>query len=257
MLAAAAAAHSAAGSAQRFDGPLAEAISAGRSVVAVVEVAGTPRAVTGPGGAAERWSVPVVTQEVSTGGVRIRTHTPLVVMGGRDWGPVVPGQTVRAAGTLRPAEPGRTEAGNLVASTSPARSTAGPVLQETARELRGRFVAAASFLEPDARGLLPGMVTGDTSALDQGLGNAMKVVGMTHLTAVSGANYESPHGLTTKCCEVGNLRLENRDAPSPQSKPCRQDPPDSGSAIAAACQAHAMLLVARDIGCLGRPVDDR
>ncbi|WP_285242962.1 ComEC/Rec2 family competence protein [Pseudarthrobacter sp. fls2-241-R2A-127] len=188
MLAAAAAAHSAAGSGQRFDGPLAEAITAGRSVVAVVEVAGSPRAVTGPGGAAERWSVPVVTLEVSTGGVRIRTRAPLVVMGGRDWGSVVPGQTLRAAGTLRPAEPGRTEAGNLAASTAPARSTAGPVLQATARELRSRFVSAASFLEPDARGLLPGMVTGDTSALDEGLGNAMKAVGMTHLTAVSGAN---------------------------------------------------------------------
>lgn len=188
MLAAAAAAHSAAGSAQRFDGPLAEAITAGRSVVAIVEVAGSPRAVTGPGGAAERWSVPVVTQEVSTGGVRIRTRAPLVVMGGQDWGSVVPGQTLRAAGKLRPAEPGRTEAGDLAASTAPARSTAGPVLQESARQLRGRFVSAASFLEPDARGLLPGMVTGDTSALDQGLANAMKLVGMTHLTAVSGAN---------------------------------------------------------------------
>jgi competence protein ComEC len=32
------------------------------------------------------------------------------------------------------------------------------------------------------------MVTGDTSALDEGLNNAMKAVGMTHLTAVSGAN---------------------------------------------------------------------
>ncbi|MGO4237947.1 ComEC/Rec2 family competence protein [Pseudarthrobacter sp. YAF2] len=188
ILAAAAAAHSAAGSAQRFDGPLAEAITAGRSVVAIVEVAGSPRAVTGPGGAAERWSVPVVTQEVSTGGVRIRTRAPLVVMGGQDWGSVVPGQTLRAAGKLRPAEPGRTEAGNLAASTAPARSTAGPILQESARELRGRLVSAASFLEPDARGLLPGMVTGDTSALDQGLANAMKLVGMTHLTAVSGAN---------------------------------------------------------------------
>ncbi|RAX17959.1 ComEC/Rec2 family competence protein [Pseudarthrobacter sp. AG30] len=188
MLAAAAAAQSAAGSAQRFDGPLAEAIAAGRSVVAIVEVAGSPRAVTGPGGAAERWSVPVVTQEVSTGGARIRTHAPLVVMGGQDWGSLVPGQTVRAAGTLRPAEPGRTEAGSLAASTAPARTTAGPVLQEAAREFRDRFVSAASFLEPDARGLLPGMVTGDTSALDQGLGNAMKAVGMTHLTAVSGAN---------------------------------------------------------------------
>jgi competence protein ComEC len=32
------------------------------------------------------------------------------------------------------------------------------------------------------------MVTGDTSALDEGLNAAMKSVGMTHLTAVSGAN---------------------------------------------------------------------
>jgi competence protein ComEC len=32
------------------------------------------------------------------------------------------------------------------------------------------------------------MVTGDTSALDEGLKMAMKTVGMTHLTAVSGAN---------------------------------------------------------------------
>ena len=32
------------------------------------------------------------------------------------------------------------------------------------------------------------MVTGDTSALDEGLNAAMKAVGMTHLTAVSGAN---------------------------------------------------------------------
>jgi competence protein ComEC len=32
------------------------------------------------------------------------------------------------------------------------------------------------------------MVTGDTSALDEGLNAAMKTVGMTHLTAVSGAN---------------------------------------------------------------------
>ena len=44
------------------------------------------------------------------------------------------------------------------------------------------------FLAPDPRGLLPGMVTGDTSALDEGLNAAMKTVGMTHLTAVSGAN---------------------------------------------------------------------
>ncbi|BAS09101.1 comE operon protein 3 [Arthrobacter sp. Hiyo4] len=57
-----------------------------------------------------------------------------------------------------------------------------------AKDLRVRYVSAASFLAADPAGLLPGMVTGDTSALDEGLNAAMKTVGMTHLTAVSGAN---------------------------------------------------------------------
>ncbi|WP_285246143.1 ComEC/Rec2 family competence protein [Pseudarthrobacter sp. efr-133-R2A-89] len=205
MLAAAAAAHSAAGSTQRFDGPVAEAAAAGDSVVAVAEVTGSPRPVSGHGGAGERWSVPITTLEVSTNGVRLRTRVPLVVMGGREWGSVVPGQTLRAAGKLRPADPGRTEAGSLAAATAPRPATEGPALQGGAKELRTRFVSAASFLEPDARGLLPGMVTGDTSALDQGLGNAMKTVGMTHLTAVSGANCSLVLGALLLVCRLFRL----------------------------------------------------
>lgn len=188
MLAAAAAAHSATSSSQRFDGPLAGAVNAGKSAVVVVEVAGNPRAMAGPGGSSGRWSVPVWTQELTTGGMLVRTRACLTVMGGQGWGTVVPGQTLRASGKLRPAEPGEQEAGTLAASTAPLKATGGSALEGSARELRGRFVSASAFLDPDARGLLPGMVTGDTSALDEGLDNAMKAVGMTHLTAVSGAN---------------------------------------------------------------------
>ena len=188
MLAAAAAAHSATASSQRFDGPLSEAVAAGKSVVAVVEVAGNPRALGGPVGATGRWSVPVWTQEVTTGGVLVRTRARLLIMGGQGWDQVVPGQVLRATGKLRPVEPGEQEAGNLAASAAPGKATRGSLLDGGARELRGRFVSASAFLAPDARGLLPGMVTGDTSALDEGLNNAMKTVGMTHLTAVSGAN---------------------------------------------------------------------
>ena len=194
LLAAAGAAHSATASSQRSTGPLAEAVAAGKSAVAVVEVAGNPRAIGGRGGSGERWSVPVLTREVTTGGVLLRVRARLVVMGGEGWGNVVPGQTLRATGKLRPPEPGGQEAGNLNASTGPRNASGSPLLDNAslleagARELRGRFVAASAFLPPDARGLLPGMVTGDTSALDEGLGNAMKAVGMTHLTAVSGAN---------------------------------------------------------------------
>lgn len=162
----------------------------GKSVVAVAEVAGAPRALAVPGqaGQSERWSVPVWTQDISTGGVLLRTRARLVVMGGRDWGMLVPGQLVRTAGKLRPPDPGREEAGILTASAAPGRSHESPLLQGSAKELRERFVAAASFLAPDPASLLPGMVTGDTSMLDEGLNSAMKSVGMTHLTAVSGAN---------------------------------------------------------------------
>ncbi len=201
MLAAAVAAHSAVASSQRHDGPLAEAVASGKSVVAVLEITGSPRALTLPGqaGTPERWSVPARTEEVTVSGNVIRTRAELVVMGGRGWNNVVPGQLVRTAGKLRPPEAGQQEAAILAASMAPgavaagdanadADSGAGPIWQVVAKELRGRYVAAARFLAADPRGLLPGMVTGDTSALDEGLNAAMKTVGMTHLTAVSGAN---------------------------------------------------------------------
>ncbi|MGX1160894.1 competence protein ComEC [Arthrobacter sp. SLBN-100] len=207
LLAATAAAHSAVASTQRHEGPLAAAISSGKSVVAVVEVAGAPRALNPPNqaGTPARWSVAVWTRDVSTGGVLLRTRAQLLVTGGGAWGTVVPGQLVRAAGKLRPADPGREEAGMLTASSGPGKATGSPVLQESAKELRERFVAAVAFLAPDPRGLLPGMVTGDTSALDEGLETAMKSVGMTHLTAVSGANCSLVLGALLLACRRFHL----------------------------------------------------
>nr|WP_276610866.1 ComEC/Rec2 family competence protein [Kineococcus siccus] len=48
--------------------------------------------------------------------------------------------------------------------------------------------AACAGLPADARGLLPGLVVGDTSLLPPDLEAAMRAVGLTHLTAVSGSN---------------------------------------------------------------------
>lgn len=190
LLATAAAGHSAVASSQRHDGPLAEAVKAGKSVVAVLEVAGSPRALApaGKAGTPARWSVPATTVEITAGGNVVRARAQLVVMGGGDWGRLIPGQMVRTTGKLKAAEAGRPEAGVLAASSTPVALSAAPDWQQAARELRGRYVSAAAFLAADPRGLLPGMVTGDTSALDEGLNTAMKAVGMTHLTAVSGAN---------------------------------------------------------------------
>ncbi|MGM9470690.1 ComEC/Rec2 family competence protein [Pseudarthrobacter sp. YS3] len=192
VLAAAAASHSAVSSSQRNDGPLADAVNSGKSVVAIVEVTGSPRALSGAAGRPGRWSVPVRTEEVTVGGQIVRTRAMFVVTGGRGWENLVPGQVVRTAGKLKSPDPGQEEAAVLAASLPPvARGGAGAVgrgWEVTASELRGRYVSSAAFLAADPAGLLPGMVTGDTSALDEGLTAAMKAVGMTHLTAVSGAN---------------------------------------------------------------------
>ncbi|HET7138796.1 MAG TPA: ComEC/Rec2 family competence protein [Arthrobacter sp.] len=208
VLAATAAAHSAVSASQRHDGPFAEAVAAGKSVVAILEITGSPRAMAVPGnaGTPARWSVAARTEEVTVHGRIIRTRATVVVMGGNGWGSLVPGQVIRTAGKLKPPDPGQQEAAVMSASVPPRNSIddAGPGAgvddaagnddrdapgwQLVAKDLRGRYVSAASFLAADPAGLLPGMVTGDTSALDEGLNAAMKTVGMTHLTAVSGAN---------------------------------------------------------------------
>jgi competence protein ComEC len=71
------------------------------------------------------------------------------------------------------------------------RTTAGPAgaVQRIAHAVRDRFAAAARHVLPaDQAAMLPGLVLGDTSAVSAATGREFKAAGMTHLTAVSGAN---------------------------------------------------------------------
>ena len=189
ILAAAAASHSAVAASQKHDGAVAGAAGARSGVVVEAEVAGVPRQLKVPGrSGSDRWAVPVTASVIIANGSLIRADAELLIMGGGDWEQVVPGERIRTTGKLRPAEDGQTQAGILSASTGPATTIAPSAWQEGPGALRSGFAAAAGWIDGDARGLLPGMVTGDTSFLDDQLESAMKTVGMTHLTAVSGAN---------------------------------------------------------------------
>ena len=57
-----------------------------------------------------------------------------------------------------------------------------------ASRLRADFSSAAGRLPGDGGNLLPGLVVGDTAAVDERLDAALKQSSLTHLTAVSGAN---------------------------------------------------------------------
>ena len=190
MLAAASTAHSAVASAQRSDEHLAGLITGRASVVAEAELTGAPRALKtpGPSGRAERWAVPAVVRSLTSGGRVARARLPVVIIGGPEWEDTGTGQLIRVTGKLRPPDAGRVEAAILTASSPPARLAAALEWQRAPAALGKRFASASAWLTPDARGLLPGMVTGDTGGLSEDLETAMKTVGLTHLTAVSGAN---------------------------------------------------------------------
>lgn len=190
LLSAAAGGHAAVDSSRRHDGAVAAAAAAHAAVVAEVEVTGAPRGLRTPGrsGLADRWAVPAALIEMNVASNRVRASVKLLVIGGAGWEHAVPGQRLRTTGKLKPAAQGQAEAAVLSASSAPLPlGTPGP-WQSGPGELRGHFTTAAGQFGGDARGLLPGMVTGDTGSLDAELEVAMKSVGMTHLTAVSGAN---------------------------------------------------------------------
>lgn len=190
LLAAAAAVHTAADSSMGHAGAVAAAAAAETAVAADVEITGAPRRLKTPArsGLADRWAVPVTLIEMTFDSRRVRAPARLLVMGGADWEQATTGQRVRTTGKLRTPGPGQAEAAVLSASSTPL--VVGPPgpWQRGPADLRSRFTHAAEQFDGDARGLLPGMVTGDTSSLDAELDTAMKSVGMTHLTAVSGAN---------------------------------------------------------------------
>ncbi|PNH84376.1 competence protein ComEC [Arthrobacter sp. AFG20] len=190
MLAAASTAHSAVSSAQRHDEQVAGLIAAHSSAVAEAEITGAPRALKtpGPSGRAERWAVAAVLRSLTSGGQVMHAHLPVVIIGGQEWQRTGTGQLLRVTGRLRPPDPGRVEAAIVTASSPPVRLAASQDWQQVPAGLGKRFASAAAWLAPDARGLLPGMVTGDTGGLSEELETAMKTVGLTHLTAVSGAN---------------------------------------------------------------------
>lgn len=190
LLAGAVAGHSAGASTQRHDAALADAIATKAAVTAELTVEASPRRLAGPAnsGAGDRWATNVTAHSLTAKGNVIKASAQLLVMGGDEWQHVQAGQRLRTTGKLRSPEGGQAEAA-ILSGTSPPTvlAPAGP-WNEGPGALRDLFRESSSSLPGDSKGLLPGMVTGDTSGLDEELNAAMKTVGLTHLTAVSGAN---------------------------------------------------------------------
>ncbi|MDW4906093.1 ComEC/Rec2 family competence protein [Streptomyces sp. ADMS] len=108
------------------------------------------------------------------------------------WLTLLPSTRLRVTGRLVPALTG----GDRVAAVLRVRDRAAPEVvrdpsaaQRFAGRLRAGLRDATDGLPADARALLPGLVVGDTSRVTPGLDEAFKETDLTHLMAVSGANF--------------------------------------------------------------------
>lgn len=176
----------------RTTGPLPR-LAATQSAVAVVGVVtDDPRRVvsrSGLGPPTDLAVVPLRVERLEAAGRAYRLRVPVLVMSSdQRWLPLLPSQRVRAEGRLRPAEPGDDVAAVLSGRGPPVVASPPTPVQRLAGHLRSGLRAAVAPLPAAERGLLPGLVVGDTSRLDPELRDAFRTTGLTHLVAVSGTN---------------------------------------------------------------------
>lgn len=171
---------------------LEQAVIGGGELALVVEVRSEPRRLESGQRQAQLIFDAVVVAATANG----RTMTgrvPVWVVAATAWGMVHIGDRASTAGRIAPSGRGGHQVGFLHPGTAPLQVTpvqTGP--QAVVVPMRQAWVTSVKRvwmpLSPDAAALLPGMVMGDRSGMDPTLAGSMKTVGLTHLTAVSGAN---------------------------------------------------------------------
>lgn len=173
----------------RTSGPVHDAIAGQTVISGEFRAAGDARPGTPDRFSGEiRYLVSARLESFTLGGKRSTAEAPVLVIGGNAYADIRLGDRFSTSGTLTATQAGDPAAAVLRAGQSPAVIPA-EGLYGTASDLRENFTELSKELGPsDASGLLPGMVLGDRAALADDLAAAMKDTGLTHLTAVSGAN---------------------------------------------------------------------
>lgn len=129
----------------------------------------------------------------------------LLVVPSAGWHGILPGQEVRVrAKSVRATGDGLT-VGVLRVTGPPELLGRPPWWQLVAGDLRAGLVRACSSLSPEAAGLLPGLVVGDTTGQSRQVVDEFRAAGLSHLTAVSGANVAIVCGAVLLLCRVSRL----------------------------------------------------
>ncbi|QJY50674.1 ComEC/Rec2 family competence protein [Pseudonocardia broussonetiae] len=124
----------------------------------------------------------------AAGGVWDAGGRVLLIAPGEEWRGLLPGQALTAHGLLAPAGRADLTVAVLRARGAPDDVTPPPWWQTGAGALRTGLRDAASALPEAPGGLLPGLAVGDTTRMTTEVQDDFRASGLTHLTAVSGAN---------------------------------------------------------------------
>ncbi|CRK54054.1 DNA internalization competence protein comec/rec2 [Rhodococcus sp. RD6.2] len=168
--------------------PLAAVAERGGHVTLTAVVVDDPRPVRGPAGGSVLVRVSLRSMDTARGALDVGGAV-LVFAPIDGWQDLLPGQRVQLRGRVGESDRADLTVAVVQATGPPTEVGDPPWHQRAAGHVRQRFAEAASRALPtDAAGLLPGLVVGDTSDLPEPVDDDFTAAGLSHLTAVSGAN---------------------------------------------------------------------
>ncbi|MEW9531548.1 ComEC/Rec2 family competence protein [Microbispora sp. NPDC049125] len=196
-------------------GPVADLAARGATVTAEAVLTADPRIRQHRGGVVRR-DMAVADAKIvilGAGAERFTVDAPVVLLGsGRGWSSLLPSQRVRVRGRLAAGEPGELTAAVMFVRGPPQPLSGPTAVQGAAGALRAGLREASDVLPPEQRGLLPGLVVGDVSRMDEEVEHDFKTAGLSHLTAVSGTNLAIVAGATLLIARLAGLPLTVRAA---------------------------------------------
>jgi competence protein ComEC len=168
-------------------GPVRALAEAGAGAMVDAVVSESPQRVSSKG--REIIMVRVRAERVRGHGRVTGTRVPVLVLASaRHWHSLVISQRVRFTGRMVPPDRAELLAAVAVVRGPPVVLGGPTAVQDAAETVRAKLREACDPLPPAQRGVLPGMVVGDTSRLDRHLKEDFRAAGLSHLMVVSGAN---------------------------------------------------------------------
>ena len=119
----------------------------------------------------------------------VELNVPFLLIGGEELAKYIPGDQLELLGRLRVFDGYTTRAGAISQVSRVTATKSANWFWRLTNYIRNEIKESTSALPSDARALIPGLIIGDRSGQDEELTLAMRRSGLTHLTAVSGANF--------------------------------------------------------------------